>query len=114
MCEAGRGLHGLLAVFSFAASRRRPKRHSTQKPDREPRELAPLLPAPSVLCITAVISKTSYTACHQNLCQQKVASIALKFRTWQLREVLKRVTFEFSVLRPSALGNLAGWRSSCG
>ena len=55
MCEAGRGLHGLLAVFSFAASRRRPKRHSTQKPDREPRKLAPLLPAPSVLCITAVI-----------------------------------------------------------
>ena len=55
MCEAGRGLHGLLAVFSFAASRRRPKRHSTLKPDREPRELAPLLPAPSVLCITAVI-----------------------------------------------------------
>ena len=31
MCEAGRGLHGLLAVFSFAASRRRPKRHSTHK-----------------------------------------------------------------------------------
>ena len=55
MCEADRGLHGLLAVFSSAASRRRPKRHSTQKPDREPRELAPLLPAPSVLCITAVI-----------------------------------------------------------
>ena len=55
MCEAGRGLHGLFAVFSFAASRRRPKRHSTQKPDREPRKLAPLLPAPSVLCISAVI-----------------------------------------------------------
>ena len=55
MCEAGRGLHGLLAVFSSAALRRRLKRHSTQKPDREPRELAPLLPAPTVLCITAVI-----------------------------------------------------------
>ena len=56
MCEAGRGLHGLLAVFSSAALQRHPKRHSTQKkPDREPRELAPLLPAPTVLCITEVI-----------------------------------------------------------
>ena len=32
MCEASRGLHGLIAEFSFAASQRRPKRHSMQNP----------------------------------------------------------------------------------
>ena len=63
MCEAGRGLHGLLAVFSSAALRRRPKRHSTQEPDREPRELAPLLPAPTVLCTTAVVFHKTDSAC---------------------------------------------------
>ena len=39
-------------VCRVAKAPRAPKR---AKPDREPRELAPLLPAPSVLCITALI-----------------------------------------------------------
>ena len=63
MCEAGKGMHGLLAVFLFAALRRRPERHSAQRPDREPRELAPLLLAPTVLCISAVIFHTTAMVC---------------------------------------------------
>ena len=60
------------------------------------------------------ISKTSYTACHQNLCPQKVASIALKFCTRHLREILKRMTWPYFAMSFCTLSKLAGWRSSSG